>query len=302
MSRLVVLVAVLAGAGTSLVLTELRWFRRVSLAERIAPYLPGARATRLARRGASWRALGEVVSPLVSTAGDRLSRLLGSGEELSSRLERIHSPDTVTAMRMRQLGSALAALAAATVVTAGVRPPLVIALLFLIGAPLLAFLVLEQQVARASSRWQQQVVGELPIVTEQLGMLLGAGYSMTSSLNRLSQRSSGACAADLTQVCGRIRQGLDEQAALGEWARRVDVDALDRLVAVLALNRQAADLGRLISAEARAMRRDAQRRLIESIERRAQQVWVPVTVAALVPGVLFLVVPFMQAMRLFTTG
>ena len=146
------------------------------------------------------------------------------------------------------------------------------------------------------------MLGELPIVTEQLGMLLGAGYSLTSTLNRLSQRSSGACAADLAQVCGRIRQGLDEQTALVEWARRVDVEALDRLVSVLALNRQAADLGRLISAEARAMRRDAQRRLLETIERRAQQVWVPVTVAALVPGVLFLVVPFMQAMRLFTTA
>ena len=140
-------------------------------------------------------------------------------------------------------------------VTAAVGPPLVIAVLFLVGAPLLAFLVLEQQISRASSRWKQRLPGELPIVTEQLGMLLGAGYSLTSTLNRLSQRSSGACAADLAQVCGRIRQGLDEQAALVEWARRVDVEALDRLVSVLALNRQAADLGRLISAEARAMRR-----------------------------------------------
>ena len=103
-------------------------------------------------------------------------------------------------------------------------------------------------------------------------------------------------------MCGRIRQGLGEQAALVEWAELADVEALDRLVSVLALNRQAADLGRLISEEARAMRRDAQRRLIETIERRAQQVWMPVTVAALVPGVLFLVVPFVQAMRLFTTA
>ena len=183
-----------------------------------------------------------------------------------------------------------------------VRPPPVIAVLFLLGAPLLAFLVLEQQVARASARWQQQVLAELPIVTEQLGMLLGAGYSLASALNRLARRGSGACATDLARVCGRIRQGLGEQAALVEWAELVDVEALDRLVSVLALNRQAADLGRLITEEARAMRRDAQRRLIETIERRAQQVWVPVTVATLVPGVLFLVVPSSQAMRLFTTA
>ena len=81
-----------------------------------------------------------------------------------------------------------------------------------------------------------------------------------------------------------------------------DVDALRRLVGVLAFNRQAGDLGRLIGDEARAIRRDVHRELIETIERRGQQVWVPVTVAALVPGVIFLAVPFIEALRLFSTS
>ena len=58
----------------------------------------------------------------------------------------------------------------------------------------------------------------------------------------------------------------------------------------------------LITEEARAIRRDAHRELIETIERRGQQVWIPVTVATLVPGVLFMAVPFIEAMRLFTSG
>jgi hypothetical protein len=77
------------------------------------------------------------------------------------------------------------------------------------------------------------------------------------------------------------------------------VPAVERLVQVLALNRQAGDLGRLISEEARAIRRDVQRELVERIERREQQVWIPVTVATLVPGVIFMAVPFVEAMRLF---
>jgi tight adherence protein C len=302
MSRLMVLVAATSAAGTALMLADLRWFRRASWVDRIAPYLPGAGRARRPSSGASWATFLDVVAPLAAAGGNRLSRLLGTGEELGLRLERIQAPFTVTTFRMRQLGAALAALAAAALVVVLAGPPPAIALLFLLGAPVLAFLVLEQQVARASSRWQERVRGELPIVTEQLGMLLGAGYSLAGALNRLARRGSGACAADLTRVCGRLRQGLGEQAALVEWAERVDVDGLDRLVSVLALNRQATDLGRLISEEARSMRRDAQRRLIENIERRAQQVWVPVTVAALVPGVLFMVVPFVQAMRLFTTS
>jgi hypothetical protein len=100
-------------------------------------------------------------------------------------------------------------------------------------------------------------------------------------------------------VAGRIRQGLGEVEALREWAAVADVDALHRLVGVLALNHQAGDLSRLISDEARAVRRDVHRQLVETIERRSQQVWIPVTVAALVPGVIFLAVPFIEALRLF---
>jgi hypothetical protein len=62
------------------------------------------------------------------------------------------------------------------------------------------------------------------------------------------------------------------------------------------------ELGRLLEAEARVLRQDAHRRLVERIERRSQQVWIPVTVATLVPGVLFLAVPFIEAMRLFSAA
>jgi tight adherence protein C len=45
-----------------------------------------------------------------------------------------------------------------------------------------------------------------------------------------------------------------------------------------------------------------QREQVELIERRAQQVWIPVTVATLLPGVIFMAVPFVDAMRRLTGG
>jgi len=48
------------------------------------------------------------------------------------------------------------------------------------------------------------------------------------------------------------------------------------------------------------MRADTHRRLVESIERRSQLVWVPVTVATLVPGLLLLGIPFISALRQVT--
>jgi len=282
-----------------------RWFSRPDMVDRLRTYAPAARdgAPTLVdpRTGsAAGGPLRAVVTPLAVAWGERLARLFGVSETLETRLRRCHSPLTSAGVRTRQLGWSLAAFALCSLAVLTFRMPAAVALLFVLGGPLLAFLLVEQQVQRASARWQQRLFLELPVVTEQLGMLLSAGYSLGAALNRLARRSHGAVSRDLEIVCGRVRQGLSEIDALREWADLAQVPALDRLVAVLALNREAGDLGRLITEEARTIRADAHRRLIETIERRAQQVWIPVTVATLVPGVLFMAVPFIEALQLFT--
>jgi Flp pilus assembly protein TadB len=293
------LVALALFVGSTLVLSELRWFRRRPLVDRLAPYVPGGASAR--RRGAvmSAASFGQVIAPLARAVGEQAARAFGVTESLAVRLERVHSPLDVTAFRVRQLAWAVAGLVGAGVVAAAAGQSGPVALVFVLGGPVLAFLVVEQQLATASARWQRRIFLELPVVSEQLGMLLGAGYSLGAALSRLAARGTGACGRDLVRVTGRIRQGLTEVEALREWATVADVDALRRLVSVLSLNRQAGDLGRLIGDEARSIRRDVHRELVETIERRGQQVWIPVTVAALVPGVIFLAVPFIEALRLF---
>jgi tight adherence protein C len=294
------LLVVAAGwAGTTLLLGELRWFRRVSLADRVRPYLPGSTAGPPAgdTAGRTWR---RTVEPLASDLGTKVSRAFGVSDDLAARLQRAHSPMSPSAFRTRQLGWSIGAFGAAAGVALTIGLPGLVAVLAMLGAPLLAFLVLEQRAVEASASWQRRIRLELPVVSEQLAMLLSAGYSLGGSLQRLAERGQGACALDLRRVCGRIRQGLTDVEALDEWAASADVAALTRLVGVLALNREAGDLGRLIAEESRCIRRDVQRDVIEAVERRGEQVWIPVTVATLVPGVLFIAVPFVEALRLFT--
>ena len=143
---------------------------------------------------------------------------------------------------------------------------------------------------------------ELPVVAEQLAMLVASGHSLGSALARVASRGNGVIARDLAGVHQRIRQGVPESEALREWAALVRSPSVERLVAVLALSAETGDLGRLLAQEARAIRRSVQRRTVELMDRRSQQVWVPVTVAALVPGVIFIAVPFVAALRLFATG
>ena len=295
--RPVIAAALLLWAGITLVIADLRIVRRPSLADRLRPHSRGAVAPRPLLDVGSW---SDVVGSLARTAGAHATRALGVSEDIEARLHRLHSPMDVTDFRMRELGWMLASLCAGALVAATTRPPLPIALLFVVGGVALAFLVVEQQLASASAQWQRSVFLELPVIIEQLAMLIVAGYSLGSALQRLADRANGECAADLATVCDRVRQGLTEVDALREWAARARVDGLDRLVSLLSLNHDTSDLGRLISAEARSLRAELHRELVETMERRGQQVWIPVTVATLVPGVIFLSIPFIQALRAFS--
>lgn len=287
-----------AWLGATFLLDGMRWLRRPTLAARVLPYL-ATRVDSSSTRSAPATSVGELLRPVATLLGASLARLFGVREDATRRLARVGSLVGIEEHRTRQVGMAMVAAIAAGALTIATQPPAVLGVGLLVGGPLLAFLVVEQQLASASERWQARVLLELPVVTEQLGMLLDAGYSLGAALNRLAERTHGAVHHDLARVGGRLQQGLTEIEALREWADRADVIEVTRLVSVLALNREAGDLGRLIAAEAHATRLGVHRQQIELLERRAQQVWVPVTVATLVPGVLFLAVPFMDALRLF---
>lgn len=299
-TRVVVIAGLLFWAGATLLLAEFRRFSRPSLAERLRPYAPGDDRTRPPSRVLSVESFRDVAGPLAASIGQRLAGLFGVGESLELRLRRIHSDLDPTAFRLRQLAWTGAGLGVGLVLAAA-GLPLPLATFVLVGLPVLVFLVIEQRLATASTNWQDRLSRELPVVGEQLAMLLGAGYSLSSALNRLAQRGHGASASDLAVVTNRIHQGVGEVAALREWADVARVDGVDRLVAVLSLNSESSDLGRLVSNEARLLRRDLQRRVTELLERRGQQVWIPVSVATLVPGVIFLAIPFVAALRVFAT-
>ena len=296
MTALLLASGLLLGVGLTLLFSEVRWFSRRSLSDRLSPYVPGGMGLRGRVGILSVESFREAVGPVARTLGAQFSRLFGVSEDLDRRLQRIHSDLDVTEFRVRQIGWSLAGLGIGSLLSAAVRPPVQLALLLMFGGMLLAFLALEQQISSASDRWKRAIYLELPVAAEQVGMLLGAGYSLVGALDRVAERGSGAISDDLRRVLRRIRQGVGEEQALREWAELADVPAVERFVAVLALNREASDLGRLIAEEARAIRREVQREMVELMERRGQQVWVPVTVATLLPGVVFIVIPFISAL------
>lgn len=298
MIRLVAASAILFFIGSTLLLSEIRWFRTRSLAAMITPYLPGGRRTR-ASELFSVESFGELLRPAAQAIGGLAAKLFGVSEELPRRLRRVHWDMDAAGFRLRQMGWSLVSMAAAAMVVFTLGLPGPLAVMALLASPILAFLVVEQQLANASDLWKHRVFQELPIIAEQIAMLLGSGYSLGAALNRISERGNGAIATDFKRVVGRVRQGASENEALREWAELVDVDQVRRLVSVLSLNKEAGDLGSMVATEARTTRAESHRALLESIERKNQQVWIPVTLATLVPGVILMAIPFFDALSSF---
>ncbi|WP_052664576.1 type II secretion system F family protein [Nitriliruptor alkaliphilus] len=295
MTGLLVLSGLTLWVGLTLLLAEVRWFSRPPLTDRLAPFVPGG--DEVPRRSGWWSVatVSEVIAPLARDIGAAVGRAVGVTEDLGRRLRRVHATADPTSFRVRQLGVAAAAFAAAVLLAVLLRLPLLLAVAVPTIAALLALLLVEQRLLTASAAWQRALTLELPVVTEQLAMRMGAGASLTVALERVASRGRGAVARDLTRVTARIRQGVAADRALAEWADLAAVDAVTRLVSVLQLDRDTGDLGRLLAAEARTLRQEQHRHLIEVAEKRGQQVWVPVTVAALVPGTVFIAIPFASA-------
>ena len=132
-------------------------------------------------------------------------------------------------------------------------------------------------------------------------MLLDAGWSLGGTLQRIAERSSGPASRDIARLLRSVRRGNTYRESLREWTMIADLPAVGRLAAILSLADQGADLGRLVSDEAQLGREERHRELLAAVERKGQQVWIPVSVAALVPGCMLLALPFLRALSFFSS-
>ena len=140
MKQPIALALLFAWLGLTLLLGQLRWFRRRPLVERVRPYLFGLSHRTETDEG---NAVVRILGPLARDTGAAVAKFCGVNEELGLRLERIHSSFDSTAFRLRQLGWATAALCAAVLVAVATTPPTPFFLLLVAGAPTLAFLIVE---------------------------------------------------------------------------------------------------------------------------------------------------------------
>ena len=298
MIRLLVLAAMCAVTGGSLLLSRAPWFRQPNLVVRLRPHTPGLTERRPRVLGA--RSFRDALGPAAEQLGGAVARAVGVNEDLSIRLRRLHRAQTPAEFRITQLRHMVLALLGAAALVTIVSMPTVFATIAVVCLPGLSLLIDEQRLSTRSALWKRDLALELPVVEEQLAMLLDAGWSLGGALQHVAERSVGPVAQDIDRLLRSVRRGNSYRDALGEWDEIAGCPTVSRLVAILRLSEQGGDLGRLVADEAQLGRDERHRELLAAVERKGQQVWIPVTVAALVPGCMLLAVPFIRALSFFS--
>lgn len=286
-----------AGAATALFAT-LPVLGTRARSRRLAAYVPGRPPDPATGH---WRRSGRPGLPqaIGLETGRLIARAVGSVEPLGLRLERVHDGQDPAVFRFRQGTAGLVAAVVGLATAVAVGPARWPTGLLVVGPVAVALALPEVTLRHRARRWSDAVRRELPVAGEQLVALLYAGRSPTSALAAVAARGRSPLRRDLGRVVDHLRRGGSLEAGLARWAEVSDLGAVRGLARVLALHHRTPDLAALIEREVDAIRDELHRDLLAQLDRRSQQVWIPVTVAALVPGAIFLLVPFFDALRLF---
>ncbi len=157
------------------------------------------------------------------------------------------------------------------------------------------FLLLHER----ATKIKQNLMASYPSLLERLSMLVGSGRSLTASLGQLSKDRPGPWTPWLVDIATHLEQGhrlADEFSSIADLLRESEIDRLREIVSIHALT---SELPWLLANEMEIIVRRRRLQLTEILEKRSQLVWIPVSVAILIPGTLLLVIPLISALKFF---
>jgi tight adherence protein C len=298
----VVLLGLALGCGLILTVSSLPPLRRMSLADRIEPYVStGATASRLLAAVpvglTPWPTLERLVAPGLGRAADRLEPVLGSSAALAKRLDQLGGGTTVQEFRVEQLAWSVAGLGAGLVLLVLVTArssfpsPLLAAVLLATGA-VTGALARDRHLGTEIARRTDQIRSELPTVAELLALSVAAGEGTTAAVERVSRVGNGALVQELRRVLSDTRSGSSLASGLESLAERIDVPELRRLVAaVVVAAERGTPLAPVLQAQAVDARESGRRALIEAGGRKEIAMMVPVVFLVLPVSVVFALFP-----------
>lgn len=293
------LLGAVASMGVLLVLGHFR-ARRITLEDRLAPYLRPARTTsKLLTEGAVQTPLATVqrlLQPWMADAVRLVSRVGAPAELVRARLVRAGRATTVEQFRAEQVVGAVLGLlvglllALLALVGRGVPLPslLVVVTATAIGGMVLPDVLLQRQVAAREVR----LLAELPAVAELLALSVSAGEGAVGALERVTRTTRGELSTELARTLAEARSGTPLTVALENLADRVRLAPLTRFAQGVAVAvERGTPLADVLRSQAQDVREAGRRALMESGGRKEVTMMVPVVFLVLPVTVVFAIFP-----------
>ncbi len=166
-------------------------------------------------------------------------------------------------------------------------------------APLVILIFKSSRIYQGERRRIRELNDALPLYIEQIGSFVASGLSIQSAIDRYPKTVKSPWSTLSKEMSAEIRRGANPGSALGLVALQYRLGGLDHLIRLLEANYSTPELPSLLDEQSRSFRRRQQLELTEKLAKRAQAVWIPVSVAALVPGIIFVMIPFISALHAF---
>jgi tight adherence protein C len=289
------------GLGLWLVVLRLPWSRRVTLDDRLAPYLRDAPrpSSLLSRHGLEqtpFPVLERLLAPVMSEAVQAFGRLLGGAAAVRTRLERAGRQPDVDAFRAEQvvwasIGAGLGVAVAGLLWVAGSIGPVVSVALVVLGAAG-AVVACDHSLTRRARAREDRILAEFPTTAELLALAVAAGEGAVGALERVCRFDGGELAVELRRCLSEARAGASLPESLQRLADRTGLPSLARFVdgVVIAVER-GTPLADVLRAQAQDVRESGRRALMEAGGKKEIAMMVPVVFLVLPVTILFAVYP-----------
>ena len=295
------------GLGLWLALVRLPVLRRVSLEERVAPYVrdavPPSRLLREDPARGPLVVVERMLAPVMADAVRGVERVLGGRSGVRRRLDQLGSTTSVEDFRAQQvvwglaglLGGVLAAAVLASARGVAVLPLALLVLLCGAGGVLLR----DWWLTRSVQRREERMTAEFPTVAELLALSVSAGEGAVGALERVSRTCAGELSGELRRTLAEARAGASLVQALQGLADRTSLPSLARFVDGVAVAvERGTPLADVLRAQAQDVRDEGRRALLESGGRKEIAMMVPVVFLVLPITVVFAVFPGLAVLRL----
>ena len=277
--------------------------RRVTLADRIAPYLADTanQSQLLSRPGRGTAgALARLLAPLVRDAVRMVDRLVGGQTSVRRRLDSLGSTTTVEQFRADQVlwgavGTAAGLGVGLLAVLFGHTNPIALVLL-IFGCGIGGILARDWWLSQTVAKRDTEILSEFPVVAEMLALAVTAGEGPIGAIERISRLARGHLVDQLSGILADTRSGTPFLVALTNLRDRTRLEPLSRFLDGMAVAiERGTPLADVLRAQAADVRALGKRELLESGGKKEIAMMVPVVFLVLPITILFALYPGLLA-------